>query len=713
MGHAVTNKSINFDPDFASPADYARMYRALGIQAVPAKMPSEDKAWKRPIIKWREYENELTDDATFDGWYGVEGDFRARTNMGMITGHASSNVWILDLDFHSKPQAKKWLQNLLDKWNDGIPLRSATQRTGGGGIQIMLYAPEGWTPPTNKTSMGVDIRGQGGFAMLPPSLHESGKHYDWIKGYEPWLVGVLLAPSWLIEAIEELLSQFATVERGERTDSPGQAVDGFGQIVDGREDYMTRLIWARVVSLYRDAPFINETVSISEMRDAFITYTQNVKTRLFEPGIPNHMLLEREGRGISLFEAKWREAMKQWDHKVRDAAALPAPEKKLETPQERQQDEDLANPDANIMDDIYDLVDVRGIKAMLDQVFLIDGIMPEKSLGWIYGAPGCGKSFIVLGIALSIAAGLDTWWGRKIHRSGPVVYISSEGVADMKFRIRAWEIALGINADDIPFYLIHQPMNFMKEEDKDKLLRTINKVVLTTGELPVLSVVDTVSRVLPGADENLQKDMTLFIGACDEVKETFGCTVVGVHHSSRAGNLRGSTVFDGAGDFVLGISREEGSEIGELYAKKIKAAPDGWKQYFKLRKVDLGDIGGHSSLYAEATDESNDADEKQGWPSKPVCQEVLHEMRRAWEENKPWSNHYHAKKEGRYAQTHMYQHWDIETRLANDMIEQWLTNGIIENAVFDTKNKGRGLRVLQNLYDGASMPGRKWSEKDD
>jgi hypothetical protein len=172
-------------------------------------------------------------------------------------------------------------------------------------------------------------------------------------------------------------------------------------------------------------------------------------------------------------------------------------------------------------------------------------------------------------------------------------------------------------------------------------------------------------------------------------------------------------VFDGAGDFVLGISREEGSEIGELYAKKIKAAPDGWKQYFKLRKVDLGDIGGHSSLYAEATDESNDADEKQGWPSKPVCQEVLHEMRRAWEENKPWSNHYHAKKEGRYAQTHMYQHWDIETRLANDMIEQWLTNGIIENAVFDTKNKGRGLRVLQNLYDGASMPGRKWSEKDD
>ena len=712
MGPTVTNKPINFDPDFASPADYARMYRELGIQAVPAKMPSEDKAWKRPIIKWREYENELTDDATFDGWYGDAGDFSARPNMGMITGKASNDVWILDLDFHSKPQAKKWLQDLLDEWNDGCTLLTATQRTGGGGIQIMFRAPEGWIAPTNKTSMGVDIRGQGGFAMLPPSLHESGKHYDWIKGYEPWIVGIMMAPSWLIEAIEDLLGQFATVERGERTESPGQAVDGFGQIVDGREDYMTRLIWARVVALYREAPFISDEISIAEMRNAFITYTQNVKTRLFEPGIPNHMLLEREGRGISLFEAKWREAMKQWDGKVKEAAALPAPEKKLETPQERQQDEDLADPDATIMDDVYELLDIKGIKTMPDMVWLVEGMIPEKALGWVYGPPGCGKSFIMLGICLAIAAGHDTWWGRKIHRNGPVIYISSEGVTDMKFRIRAWEIALGINADEIPFYLIHQQINFMKEEDKDKLLRTINKVVHTTGELPVLTAVDTVSRVLPGADENLQKDMTLFIGACDEVKETFGCTVAGVHHTSRAGNLRGSTVFDGAGDFVFGISREEGHEIGELYAKKIKAAPDGWKQNFKLRKIELGDIGGHSSLYAEATDESADPEEKQGWPSKPVCQEILHEMRKAWADGKPWSNHYHAKKEGRYAQTHMHQRWDVETRLANDMIEQWLTNGIIENALFDSKSRMRGLRVLQNLYDGSSMPNNNWGEKD-
>ena len=701
-------KPIQFDPDFASPADYAKMYRSLGLQVVPAKMPSEDKAWKRPIIKWREYENELTDTATFDGWYGDHGDFRARSNMGTITGKASANVWILDLDFHSKPQAKKWLQAMLDEWNNGIPLASATQRTGGGGIQILFTAPDGWVSPTNKTSMGVDIRGQGGFAMLPPSLHESGKNYEWVKGYEPWAVGVMVAPSWLIEAIDELLGEFATVERGERTESPGQAIDPFGQIVDGREDYMTRLIWGRVVGLYRDAPFINHEVSQINMREGFITYEQNVKTRLFEPGVPNHILLEKEGRGSSLFAQKWDMAMEQWDTKVKEAAALPPPEKKIVSPQELQQDVDLADPDATIADDIYEALDVRGIKNLPDMVWLVVGVIADKALGFIFGAPGCGKSFLQLGLSLSIAAGLETWFGRKINRYGPVIYISSEGVSDIKFRIRAWEIALGINADEIPFYLVHQPINFMREEDKNKLLRTINSVVQKTAVMPVMVTVDTVSRVLPGADENLQKDMTLFVSACDEVKDTFGCTVAGVHHISRTGNMRGSTVFDGAGDFLIAVIREEGQEIGEIYAKKIKAAADGWKQSFKLRHIELGDIGGNTSLYAEATDEMPAGEDGMQWPSKPICQEILTAMQDAWTAGKPWSNHHHARNDGRYAQSHMQQRWDIETKMGTRMIEEWMVNGVVEVAVCDTRSKLRGIRVMQNLYAGSSIPKASW-----
>ena len=699
-------ENIQFDYDFAGPSDFAKMYRQIGIQIVPAKMPREDKAWKRPVVKWRDYENHIADDGTFDGWFGGSGEFRSRPNMGIITGNASGGVFVLDVDCHNHPEAKTWLEDLIDLRNGGIPLLAPTQRTGGGGLQLLFKAPEGWVSPTNKTSMGVDIRGQGGFAMLPPSKHESGQSYEWLKGYEPWTIDIPEAPLWLIEAIDELLSQFTKVERGERTDSPATATDSFGQIVDGREDYMTRLIWARVVHLYRVSPFISDADAEREMREAFTKYDHSVKSRLFEPGTPNHILLEREGRGASLFFQKWNIAMGQWTDRVKEAAAVPAPEKKLElVAGEATADGGggaLTLTQSDI--DVYETLSIGDIKALPDPRYLIEGIVIENSLLFAYGPPGCGKTFITLSMALSIAAGLPEWWGRKINKHGPVVLLSSEGVADLKFRIMAWEKETGISVDDIPFYLIRQTINFMAEADVDKLLRTVLDITNRLGEPPVLITVDTVSRVLPGADENLQKDMTLFISACDRVREVFGSTVAGVHHTSRNGNLRGSTVFDGAGDALLSITREEGSEVGEMFAKKIKSAPDGWKQNFRLKKVEIGDIKGSTSLYAEPTTEGADGDNKASWPSKMMCQQILDAMSEAWTAKRPWSNHYHAKRDGRYAAAIMANRWGLDQDLAERMLGAWLINEVIEVSIADHKAKTRGLRVLRGLQDGVPEP---------
>lgn len=702
-------KNIQFDYDFAGPADFAKMYRQIGIQVVPAKMPSEDKAWKRPVIKWRDHEDQIADDQTFDGWFGGGGEFRSRPNMGIITGNASGGVFVLDIDCHNHPAAKTWLEDLIDLRNGGIPLFAPTQRTGGGGLQLLFKAPQGWVPPTNKTSMGVDIRGQGGFAMLPPSRHESGQSYEWLKGYEPWTIEILEAPEWLIEAIDELLSQFAKVERGERTDSPATATDSFGQIVDGREDYMTRLIWARVVHLYRVSPFISDADAEREMREAFTKYDQSVKSRLFEPGTPNHILLEREGRGASLFFQKWNIAMGQWTDRVKEAAAVPAPEKKSELVAKEATGDGGALTLTQPGVDLYETLSIRNIKALPDTKYLVEGIVSENSLLLIFGPPGCGKTFISLGMALSIAAGLPEWWGRKINKHGPVVLLSSEGVADLKLRIMAWEKETGISVDDIPFYLIRQTINFMSGADIDKLMRTVQDITDRLGEPPVLINVDTISRVLPGADENLQKDMTLFISACDRVREVFGSTVSGVHHTSRNGNLRGSTVFDGAADAILSITREEGSDIGEMTAKKIKSAPDGWKQSFRLKKVEIGDIKGSTSLYAEPAAEDAAGDNKPSWPSKLVCQQILDAMGEAWMAKRPWSNHYHAKRDGRYAAAVIANRWGIDQGLADRMLGVWLMNEVVEVSVADHKTKARGLRVLRSLYEERAEPAKpRW-----
>ena len=112
--------------------------------------------------------------------------------------------------------------------------------------------------------------------------------------------------------------------------------------------------------------------------------------------------------------------------------------------------------------------------------------------------------------------------------------------------------------------------------------------------------VDTVSRVLPGVDENLQKDMTMFIAACDAVRQTFGATVVGLHHTNAAGGFRGSTVMPGAGDFLLEVRREPGAMVGSIYAKKIKDDDDGWEQPFKVTKIELPGILARTSLVIDS-----------------------------------------------------------------------------------------------------------------
>jgi hypothetical protein len=475
---------------------------------------------------------------------------------------------------------------------------------------------------------------------------------------------------------------------------------------------MTRMVWGRVVDEYRQCPIKPSKADEDDiLRMLFTKYETATKSRIVERGTPNHILLEREGRGISLLRQKLKHAFDQWDDKVCRHAEAPLPPR--ESPPSygsgKQDGARTGTPPANGGSDansdaeaefgadlnVFEILDVKGIKTLPDPTWLVETIMIENALGFIFGAPGCGKSFIAIGQALSIACGLDQWWNRKINRSGPVIYISSEGVGDMKFRLRAWETALGVKADEAPFYLIRQSINFMDEKDVDKLIRTVQTIVDQTGEFPVAVYVDTVSRVLPGADENLQKDMTLFIRACDALREIFSATVTGVHHTSRAGNLRGSSVFDGAGDFLLLIEREQGEKIGYLTARKIKAAQDGWKQAFEMVEQSVGDIKGTTSLFARACDEPTR--DKGAWPDKATCRTILEAIGSAWNIGKPWSSMPQSRKQGRYASSIIKQQFDIVEKTAELMIQTWLQNGVLSYEMRDKGTKMQGLKVTGSI----------------
>ena len=250
---------------------------------------------------------------------------------------------------------------------------------------------------------------------------------------------------------------------------------------------------------------------------------------------------------------------------------------------------------------------------------------------------------MALDLSLTLATGQTEWWGRRSASNGAVVYISSEGMADLKFRIMAWEQHRGVNADDAPFWLVRESINFTKMDDIRKLLATVQAIADEAG--PIAAVfVDTVSRVLPGVDENLQKDMTTFVNGCDAVRKRFGATVIGLHHVSRAGNMRGSTVIPAAGDFVIEMRREVGEMEGSFYVSKMKAGDDGETQHFKATKLELGPFGTKTSLVLDPIDAPEAAGE---WPDQNMQQRILYAITEGWTMGKPWS--YSPQSGERYA----------------------------------------------------------------
>jgi hypothetical protein len=258
----------------------------------------------------------------------------------------------------------------------------------------------------------------------------------------------------------------------------------------------------------------------------------------------------------------------------------------------------------------------------------------------------------------------------------------------------AWEQHRRVNADAAPFRMMRQSINFMQKADIERLLATVQHAVDQWGPVAAV-IVDTVSRVLPGSDENLQKDMTVFVAACDAVRQQFSTTVIGLHHSAKAGSMRGSTVLGAAGDFVLAVQREPGAMVGSIFAEKIKDAEDGWTRPFKVTKITLGPLGERSSLVLDGTDPIADDGDDSSWPSRAVCQQVLAAIDEQWQQGKPWC---FASNSPRCAALNITNRWDeIKRRVAEDMLAKWHARGIICEEVRDGKNHVKGYRKLSDL----------------
>jgi hypothetical protein len=74
-------------------------------------------------------------------------------------------------------------------------------KTGGGGRHLYFVHPGGIVHNRVGIAPGIDFRGDGGCVVVPPSLHPSGKRYQWLPQRSPREIALASLPSWLLRFV--------------------------------------------------------------------------------------------------------------------------------------------------------------------------------------------------------------------------------------------------------------------------------------------------------------------------------------------------------------------------------------------------------------------------------------------------------------------------------------------------------------------------------
>ena len=205
--------------------EHYERYLALGWSPIPVEEQS-----KKPLVSWqRAQENAATIDRCRD-WA-----FRwTNSGIGIVTG-AISGVMVIDVD---SPEAA------LSPFVMALP-RTATVKTGKG-WHYYYSVPVGVTAPTKvKFLPGIDCRGEGGYAIVPPSIHVSGAIYEWINRPEDGIAEVPASVLATIAGTRGTLESFT----GPSGDTRWKSALA-GQVEGGRNDSAAALIG----KLLADAP---------------------------------------------------------------------------------------------------------------------------------------------------------------------------------------------------------------------------------------------------------------------------------------------------------------------------------------------------------------------------------------------------------------------------------------------------------------------------
>lgn len=200
-GHAAAVKAIRVDLVDLTPADDSLPEWALWYASVMAWHVHPLKPDAKDPITANGVDDATTDTAQIRQWW----QRKPPANIGVSAG--ASGLVILDADCY-KPEWNEDSAALLRRLPDTV-----TAETGGGGLQFYFEMPPGVDLGNSRGDLppAWDVRGVGGYVVVPPSVHPSGRRYGWAMNGAPWEVEIAALPA-------EVLTLLQSAQHGARPD---------------------------------------------------------------------------------------------------------------------------------------------------------------------------------------------------------------------------------------------------------------------------------------------------------------------------------------------------------------------------------------------------------------------------------------------------------------------------------------------------------------
>lgn len=138
-------------------------YIDAGLALIPLR-PRD----KQPLVKWRKFRERPPDRRLVGAWLRRW----PRANWGVILGPVSGNL--VALDFDDLSSYERWARD----WPDLAQAAPTTATRRGRHVYLMTPGQR----TARMTNFNGEVKGAGGYTLLPPSIHPSGARYCWLHG---------------------------------------------------------------------------------------------------------------------------------------------------------------------------------------------------------------------------------------------------------------------------------------------------------------------------------------------------------------------------------------------------------------------------------------------------------------------------------------------------------------------------------------------------